>query len=313
MGTKASNCTFIIHPDGNDLNGGAFDHDYGGTDASQDDDPIVVIDGSTITCEIIDNKTLKPVGYTCQSSDVGNCLFGQAADGTTVDGEYQWFQTGPVTSVDTTNNYWNFGTNQSWAGTSATELQSGRLGGALATLGGLNDPTYSYGRVGEASVVYMKAATYTLTSSDFESGGKWQNYYNNTHLCAYKTTPGDHYDNADDRVIIDTGSTATGVVVITYTSSKITYITGVEVRANDTWKHAFSGAINITNCVAKDTTGNGFAISSNAFSCRAEGCGTSGSNAGFSGINCVECVAIDCEPYGFRNCTTARCITHGGS
>ena len=315
MGTKASNCTFIIHPDGNDLNGGAFDHDYGGTDASQDDDPIVVIDGSTITCEIIDNYTLKLVGYDVQASDVGNCLFGQAADGTTVDGDYQWHQTGPVSSVDTTNNYWVFSAQQTWGGTFATELQSGRLGGALATLGGLNDPTYPYGRVGEASVVYMKAATYTLSSSDFESGGKWQNYYTATHLCAYKTTPGDHYDNTEDRVIIDTGSTASGGTVITYTSSRIEFVTGIEVRGNDTWTSAIGGMISCANCVAKEFTGTGFSLGQDhgtCFSCRAEGCGTSGSNAGFSGAHCIECIAIDCFN-GFYNASATRCVAHGGS
>ena len=309
--SKANNCTFIIHPDGNDLNGGAFHHDYGGTDASMDDDPIVTIDGSTITCEIVDNYKLKPTGYTVVSSNVGNCLYGQAADGLVTNGDYEWHQTGPVSSVDTTNNYWVFDQIQTWGGTGATELQSGRLGGALATLGGLNEPTYERGRLGDGSVAYMKSGTYTLTSSGLVSGGRWQNDYDTTHLIAYKTTPGDHFDNPDDRVIIDTGSTASGGTVIKYDGNKVAFCTGIEVRANDTWVNAFSGLMSWVNCVAKEATTSGFGMNAKSlcFSCRAEGCGTSG----FTGGRCVECVSID-STTGFNNCPGAvRCVAHGGT
>lgn len=310
MGTKASNCTFIVHPDGNDLNGGAFHHDYAGTDASMDDDPIVIIDGSTITCDIVDNQKLKPVGYDVAASDCGNCLFGQCGDGTEI-----WFQTGPVQSVDPTNNYWDFGSNQSWKGTGATELASGRLGGALATLGGLNDPSSTKGRLGDGSVAYMKSATYTLTSTDYESGGGWQTDYDQTHLLAYKTTPGDYYANSDDRVIIDAGSTTSGNIMISSTSSEVTYCTGIELRGNDEWGTGFSGKISCVSCVAKEFSSRGFSLdqhNSNCFSCRAEDCGSSGSNAGFSCDNCVECIAIDCYN-GFYIADCTRCISHGGS
>ena len=313
MGTSADYCTFVVQPDGNDLNGGAFHHGYtSGTDASQDDNPIVTIDGSAITCTIISRNVLELDGYDVATSDIGNCLFGQLNNSGTT-----WVQSGPVTSVDTTNNYWNFSSTQAWNGQGATEFTSARLGGALATPGGLNDPSSTQSRISYYSVAYIKAATYTMTSSDAESNGRLQVSSEEAAICAYKTTPGDHYSYPDDRVIIDTGSTANDANgVIYFSTSRVAFATGIEVNGNDTWTSAFRNKLCVANCVAKNCTGTGFSLeayNTQAFSCRAENCGTSGTNAGFTGAHCVECIAIDCEPYGFYSCNAARCITHGGT
>lgn len=313
MGTSAHYCTFVVHPDGDDLNGGAFHHGYtSGTDASQDNDPIVTIDGSTITCTLISRNVLKVDGYDVATSDIGNCLFGQLDNSAA-----SWIESGPVTSVDTSNNFWNFGGTQAWNNMGGTEFTNARLGGALATPGGLNDPSGSASRLGSHSIAYIKAATYTLTSSDEESGGRLEIAQEQAAICAYKTTPGDYYSYPDDRVIIDTGSTANdsnGVVY--FSTSRIAFATGIEVNGNDTWSKGFSGKICVASCIAKDCTEKGFALdtyNSQAFSCRAENCGTSGTNAGFGHAHCFECIAIDCEPYGFYYCNAMRCISHGGT
>lgn len=314
MPTKATFVTFTVQPDGNDLNGGAFKRGASGTDASGDDDPICTIDGSTITASTYGDQSLNVVGYDVSSSDVGNCLFGQMDDSSS-----HWVQTGPIASVDTTNNRWTWDQDQSWAWISgATEFTSARLGGALATPGGLADPSGGVGRMGNDCVAYIKAGTYTMTSSDAESQGRFQAGSRRVSLVAYKTTPGDHFENTGDLVIIDTGSTANDSNGVIYFSNddSLCWVTGVEVRGNDTWSTGFSGRCSVSNCVAKNLTGCGFSLNpvSTAFSSRAVDCGTSGTNSGFSSGFCTECIAIDCEASGFRFPVGAvRCVSHGGT
>ena len=315
MATSATYCTFVVHPDGSDLNGGAFDHKYAdtGTDASSDNSPICTIDGSAVTATIISSKVIELDGYDVQTSDIGNCLFGQLDDSGTT-----WIQSGPINSVDTVNNRWGWSSTQSWVYYTATEFTSARLGGALQTPGGLTDPSATtYGRMGSHSVAYIKAATYTMTSSDCESGGRMELGGDVVALVAYKTTPGDHYDYPEDRVIIDTGSTANDANgVIYFSTSRISFVTGFEVRGNSTWAKGFRTKVNCTNCVAKGLTENGFILSDNSVAayCRAEDCGdVSGSKGGFLyGVQC-ECIAIDCSPFGFKDGISFRCVAHGGT
>ena len=316
MGTSASYVAFNIQPGGNDLNGGAFDQSFAttGTNASTDDDPIVIIDGSSVTCTIIDKNTLELDGYDVENSNLGNCLFGQLDDSSTT-----WIQSGPVTSIDTTNNRWNFPSTQSWHYLTATEFTNARLGGALATPGGLADPSSGgdYGRMNYYCIAYIKAATYTMTSSDAESGGRIQAGAENINLIAYKTTPGDHFENLEDRAIIDTGSTANDSNgVIYFTTNRISHLTGIEVRGNDTWVRGVGGKISCYNCIVKDVTGYGYALSGSSMchSCRAENCGSGSSyEYGFGSASVNECVTVDCSPYGFYACHSAfRSAAHGG-
>ena len=312
--TSASYVSFVVQPNGNDLNGGAFDPDYEstGTDASQDDDPIVIVDGSSITCSIISRNTLELDGYDVQTSDIGNCFLGQMDDSAT-----SYVQSGPITSIDTSNNRWNFGS-QAWQYYTATEFTSGRLGGALATPGGLTIPGSTNCRLGAYANCYIKASTYTMTSSDLESGGRIKPTEEGFSLIAYKNAPGDHLDYPEDRAIIDTGSTSNNSDgVIYYPGTRIGYCIGLDLRGNSTWNLAYQYRLSCYNCVAKDFLNTGFSTASTAsnFSCRAENCGSgSDTQKGFGEGTHVECIAIDCEPYGFCDFGSAvRCAAHGGT
>lgn len=316
MSTAATKCTFNIQPGGNDLNGGAFKRGFSGTDSSTDDDPICIIDGSSVTATKSGSENLIVSGYSVQSSDIGNCLFGQLNDSAAT-----WIQSGPIASVNTSTNIWAFSGTQPWDWYTTTGFTSARLGGALATPGGLADPSaLTTGRLGNFSVCYIKSGTYTMTSSDCESGGRVQLSKAGLSLIAYKDAPGDHEDYPDHRVIIDTGSTATDSNGVIYFSSdaSVYNITGLELRGNTTWARAFNGIhSNARNCVAKEFTQFGFYYTnkSSATSCRAESCGSgSSSDCGFNSAALNECIAIDCDPSGFYNyVSAARCVAHGGT
>ena len=318
MATLASYVKFCVQPNGNDLNGGAFEPSYSstGTDASEDDDPIVTIDGSSVTATKNGGTELIVTGHTVAASEIGNCLWGQLNDSAS-----SWVQSGPISYVNTSLNKWGWASDQPWDWYTTTGFTSARLGGALATPGGLGDPTHpTTGRLGNHSICYIKAATYTRTASDAESGGRVHLGKYGPALIAYKTTPGDHGDYPDDRVIIDTGSTANdsnGVVYFSNDSAQNNAV-GIEVRGNDTWARGFGGIhTNAHNCVAKNFTDYGYYFSaiSLSTSSRAESCGSGSSNhCGFFQGGMSECIAIDCDPNGFYNYEGAtRCVTHGGT
>lgn len=312
--------TWEIRADGSDDNGGGFVTGATGTDRSQQAAPHVTIDGATITATVHTTTTqLNIVGYTVIAGDVGNTF--KISGGTATAGYYQ------ITVADTVNNRWTVDRS---AGT-ATQTATGRMGGALASIGQLGDAV----NAGVAnSHAYIREGTYTLTSSSANvSGGTYSNTSNRTcFISGYSASGGRTSWGAGPTIDVGaiTSVTVFDINNANFAGPAIGNVT-VDGQGNASivaFDVSFSGAT-AAKCTAVDCT-TGFTLASSvsvrAIACKATGCTTGfscGSNAlavrcwadgcttGFTtfgnGVSFIGCVSSDCgTPYGL-NSNTDRC------
>jgi hypothetical protein len=143
---------FEVRTTGNDANGGGCKAGAGGTDYSQQDAPQVVVDNSTITATTAgaNSNVITFVGYTPTSADVGNVF--QAAGGTNINAGFYEI-TGFTSTAWTVSGAANL-TTAGGAGSAIT----GRMGGALATLGKLASAMVA------GNKAFVKSGTYALTA-----------------------------------------------------------------------------------------------------------------------------------------------------
>ena len=293
---------FIVRPDGDDENGGGYSVFYGGdvgVDRSDSSTAHVVFDGSAITGTKSSSNTLiigGSTGYTVSTADEGNVVFMYFATS-------GYYCSGTISTVNTSANSWTFGSSVfNNVGTSEA-MTSGRMGGALASLGESSARMSSY-----SSAFVKTGTTYTLTSSSLcsasncgTSEGPFLNQYDGIVVCAYHTTPGDYHTDPNTRAIIDSGSTTTtSVPMVKSNTDHGTNFIGLELRGNDDWDDGGNYGY-YTSCVAKEFNTQGFAFQKSATSCYADGCGY-GCRSGAA----IESLAIDCTD-GYRICTAFRC------
>lgn len=145
-----------VRSTGNDLNGGWRSSAATGLDYGQQDSPQVTFDGATILAVTSGTSaTITITGYTVSANDQGNSL--RIAGGTNFTaGTYY------ISSVNTGANQWTLDRNCS-SGIGAA--MTGRMGGAIATIGLLFLDTASAATTNGGLIAYVKSATYTFTTA----------------------------------------------------------------------------------------------------------------------------------------------------
>ena len=171
--------TYEIRTTGNDANSGGFDPSYtSGVDRSQQDSPHVIIDGTTISAVVSATTTnLTLTGYTPVSTDAGNLV--AIRGGSATAGIYL------ITSVSGSD--WVFDRAVGSAGQTAT----GRMGGALASLGQMGADVGGYGAL--RVECWIKSGTYLMAATKNVAGGYYMsgNFDDGTSIRGYSATRGD--------------------------------------------------------------------------------------------------------------------------
>lgn len=297
-----------VRTGGNDLNGGGFKTGASGTDRSQQNAPEATLISSTVhttTSQI----NVNVLDYTVVAGDVGNVL--QINGGTATLGLYE------ITAVDTGNNRWTLDRS---AGTSAQTVE-GRMGGAFGSPGKLD--TAMEGLADAKG--YIKAGTYTLTTTTQGPGGPINLGNAGQAIEGYNTTRGD----LGTAPVIDVGSQNT-LTVITLGGSN-PKLTNIKVDGQGNASVTGFSVNGAYNCYALDcTTGFTGSNGTQVHKCTTEGCTTGfatvraaqceaiGGTTGFTGtanVTCTDCVARACSGIGFSSgsntITYNNCIAQG--
>lgn len=266
--------TFEIRTTGNDGNGGLFDPTASGVDYSQQDSPQYVINDIS-TGGVTTN--LVSAGSQFSADMVGN--------GINLAGVLFQIATFSSTAVVTVT-----GNGIPVAGSA----QTGTIGGALKT------PGYAGGVVSASNIAYIKAGTYTLTSTTANvSNGKLLSVAGTeaapTKWIGYQTTRG---DNGTKPVIA--GGATTGIALFS-TAGTVVIFDNIEFSIPDsasTGLALVSGQCRGIRCKASGT-GVGFQVSSAA-----------------SDSNLILCEGLTTTSTPFllqARCTVWGCVAHGSS
>lgn len=273
----SANTVWEVRTTGSDDNGGAFQTGASGTDFSQQNGPQATLTAASVVNATTTRLDVSAGDYTVEAADVGNMV--KVAGGTATPGFYQ------ITAATTgAANQWTVDRSLGTAG----QTCPGRMGGALASIGGLGLAIDANNTPG--SKAYIQSGTYTLTSSAANvSGGTFSNPTNETlQIIGYSSAGG----RTDISVapVIDCGA-----------------ITSITVFDINNGTSAGVGVVNVTvdgqggaNNIAFDLPA---VASSQLFLCTATDCTT-----GFMIPNNAQCVLISCRANG---CTTGFTINSG--
>lgn len=329
-------CVFEVRVTGNDNNGGAFNVATAGTDRSFQDSPQVVINNSTITCTTpgANSNTLTfTAGYTPSSADIGNVV--QILTGTNINAGFYEI-TGQTSSTWTVTGAANL-TTAGGAGSAIT----GNMGGALAT------PGKAFSGVIGGNDVYLKAGTYTLTSTTSNiAGGRitvtaGASNPDPTRLIGYNAARGDN----GTKPVVKAGVGQTSFSLITTAANSMVdnvevdgsgnaTVTGINVNAASSSAYRCrarsctnfgiqcQGADRIVAFCEAVSCGEGILISNDAYcyACEAHACTTAGFE--IQNCTCVSCIAYantTASAIGFRGGTTAlktlmvNCTAYGNN
>ena len=318
-----------VRTTGSDNNGGGFNRDTAGTDRSQQDTPHYT--GSDLNINASVSTRVNCGSYTFTSADIGNMI--NIASGT-------GFTPGIYEIIGITSGEANIDRS---CGTTSSSGGTWALGGALASLG----------KAGEIhnnrNTIYIKAGTYTLTSSSVNvSGGIFKpkngtvdsNGINFTRIIGYDTVR--TFQPIENRPIIK-NSTFESIAIINNSddNTKQVILCNIEVDGNN--RTGVSGFLSNTqnvvhvNCIARNCPSTGFSISASwnqrsLVGCRAFNCGTGYSTLGNprilafclakscgTGFSVAEdalfgCVASHCDigyEYTFTKADMFNCISYG--
>lgn len=270
-----------------------------GTDRSQQVAFQTFIDNSTITTSIAAN-VITFTGYSPGAADVGNVVW--MLTGTNV-------TAGPyfITSFSATT--WTVAGGATLPTSGTTTNATGYMGGAFAT------PGMAAGAAISGNVIWLRAGTYTCTSSAGGNGaavvpslasGAAAAY---TQLRGYQTTRGDDPSpsSGNQPVIATSVATGTYTMVTTSTDGRVRCVT-VDASGG-AGATAITGISLSTNseallCLVKSTSGSGIIASNSNTTCMRCGVtsasGTAAFNTGVqSGIQFVDCEAWSCTCPGF--------------
>lgn len=283
----SSATAFEVRTTGDDTNGGGFVAGASGTDRSQQNAAHATLT-TAATVHTTTTQINVPGGeHTVSAADVGN-LF-QINSGTATAGVYE------ITAVDVGNNRWTLDRS---AGTAA-QTAAGKMGGAFATPGKAAPLTVSGGAVNPGHKIWVKAGTYTLSTSTPGAGGPVL-FTSAAALVmeGYNTTRGDRGAKPE----INAGSVGSVSLITTQGNAKQILI---NLKLNGNSQAAVIGAnLNGSNrhraylCEVVDCDGvGGFSGNGNgtALFCRATSCAT----AGFAGMRYASRCRADQNAIGF--------------
>lgn len=294
----SANTVWEVRTTGDDANGGGFVTGASGVDRSQQDAAHATLT-TAATVHTTTTQINVPGGeHTVHANDIGNIF--QIAGGTATAGFFQ------ITAVDVPNNRWTLDRS---AGTS-TQTCSGRMGGALASLGKLGHAS-ALGSDGDGNKVWVKSGTYTLTTtSDNVSGGPLNvtGFATGLVIDGYQTTRGDRAA----RPLISAGS-VTGLSngPIRGNGSRTGYVANIEYDANNGTGNTggFHGAgFTYYLCVARNVSvAGGIAFpTATAVRCAAINC-----NQGFNGNGVQLCIADGCTTGFMQACSGSFNVAKG--
>lgn len=216
----AAGSMWEIRADGDDTNSGGFDPSSAGTDRTQQTSPHVVIDGSTITATVGATTThLTMSGYTVDSADVGNTV--KITGGTMTAGIYQ------ITAISGSD--WVLDKSAGTAGQTGT----GRMGGAIASLGQASADNIAIGHVAGLTFWVRAASGDQVITSTTASvpGGRFiqSGFSSGLTIEGYTTTRGD-----GGRFVCRVATTgfSTGSAILQVSSSRIGTVKNLEFDGN---------------------------------------------------------------------------------
>lgn len=238
-----------VRTTGSDNNGGGFVVGGSGTDRSQQASAQVAIDNATITTSITTNVITFTGGYTVLAGDVDNLV--QMLTGTNVTAGFYH-----ITSVNTGAGTWTVDRNVVTSGT--TTNATGNMGGAVLTLGKIDDVVVG------SNKVWIKSGTYSEGALTFNASAVTPSAtVPPTTLIGYDSTRGDIYPgsaNRANRPVLQHSSTTTKIsctssgwlianLVIEKTSG--TMSTCINVSTSNT----------VMNCTCNDFNTSGITLS----------------------------------------------------
>lgn len=263
-----------VRPDGDDLNGGAFNPTRSGATKTWDDNytygpsyMVVIYDGQQGNQPVLTpngtnlNQVQCSGGRAFVQADVGHII--RIISGTNVTpGRYEITSvSGGIATLDS----------NCWTSTSGSS--------AVARMGGAVTLAHAVSQASSDSVIWVKSSTYNISASLSQS-------LQCIHIIGYNTTRGDN-PAGDDRPLIQ--PTVDSITLISLTGAR-SLCANLRLSSNS--------RSNITGILLNE----GFAIN----------CTATGLSVGFYNIYfCQRCSAVSCTLYGFQQCTTYSCVVIG--
>lgn len=288
--------TIEVRPTGSDTNGGGFDVDLTGTDYSQQD--AAQATGTNMVVDSAPNNYLvSPDGHTCVAADVGNYIYTDDA------GTIKWYR---IIAINGTTKWQVAGTMTA----DATGI-TWSMGGALASPGAAGKCVTD---IAITHTIFIKAATYTLTTATFGTGGPFRSNSSLVFVRSYVTARTDVVDEDSAKAIIDAGA-ITNVILWHQDYANMSRFWGLKADGQgnagvDGFKVDYGGGkavhceavdcvvgftfLRVSRCVATGCSSIGFSVPGQAIHCIADTCGT-----GFYIPVIMEfCLAVDCTVRG---------------
>ena len=299
-----------IMADGSNDNSGAFvNGSYSGTwgvDRTTTADPYVHIGDGTVTASTATgtNRTkITLTNHDVSADDCGNTVNITAAGSGVVLGLYF------IDAVDPTANTWFFSEDvrDSTGDSTPIAITTARMGGSWADLGFFGEKVMEnvWAYAGQAMACYIKAGTYTMTSSsvNVEGGAFKFGAYAPTPVMGYTTERGDARDGGS-LPLIDAASTGFTGKMIEIPSASPCEVNDIILDGGSTATYGIYGDGSARYHVCKNvtvrdldaTSGWGFYYPVTMLFCTVQG----GCN-GFGHATCaINCSAEDCPGIGYK-------------
>jgi hypothetical protein len=296
-----------IESDGDDANGGGFDSaEASGTDYSQQASPHVTFNGTTVYfTAAAAGLTVLIYGHTVEATDVGNTL--HAIGGTHVTPGWYTIDS-VVTGAEGTQSWTLLGNgNIVTDNTTPHNDATGRMGGALKSLGGLGAIfAAAAGHCVTGMKAYVKNGTYTLdtatvnTAATTGHGGPLDIDAGVNMASKLFVIKG--YDAAQGRDVFDGSRPVIACGSITPANAAMIELKGAVSAPQLVAYISFDGNDKVTSAVMGNTAVYDYALSCYAVSCDA------GTNGTFRTVRPTLCKAYDCAATAFTGTPAQFCI-----
>lgn len=290
-----------IRTAGADTNGGGYVTGSSGTDYSQNNTKRTATGTDDSTTDAVANGTTTITSATASfgTTIVGNIIYLQGGTGGLAAGWYQ---------VATRTNATTITVDRTVAAGTGITMNIGGALGSPGMVGGTGIVSNNY--------VWIKAGTYTVTSASTNVSNGCINFSTATvYVEGYNSSRGD----MGTKPLIQADGVITAFTFISMGNNGNQWVRNIKFDGNNrTTSRGISlrgtvlycEFVNFTNSAIADTIG----LSTLAFNCSATGCAT---NAAFTGVTCVDCVAFDNTITGFSasaiDCNFIRCIADSNS
>lgn len=299
----SANTTWEVRTGGNDTNGGGFVTGAAGTDYSQQDAKNTVgNDISTTDAVANGTTTLTSATANFQAAIVGNIIYLEGGTGTLAAARYQVTARASTTSITLDKTV--------AAGTGITM----NIGGAFASLAAVGQFSSPGGPV-DNNRIFVKAGTYTVTTTSSNVPNGCFNKNTVLHIEGYQTTRGDL--GTPPLIIANGVITSFTLIALSGTMGNIININVNGNSRSSSRGFTLGNTAIIYKCRAINCTNGGFFSAGGqcyAVFCSATGCSSS---PVFKDLNCFGCVAFGNTVTAFSSSNAInfidRCIAYNNS